>query len=582
MNKKKSLFHSLFPLLKGEELKLIIGLFLAIICSALSFVPYLAVYEVILQLTQGDPGFSSILFWALISIGAVILKSLFITAASLCTHTCAFNTMHKLRIKVMEHMSKLNLGFFNDNSQGEIKTALFDDIGRLENFLAHNLLELAQSFVVPLILFIILLTIQPIMALCILVPAVLGIFIPMQIMKGYPELTKDFANTLSSVNGSVNEMISGMQVLKMYHLSAKHFKRYTDALSLYTTCLKNMAKVSCAPLAVTVVILDSAILFTLPVGGYLYLHGMLSLAKYLLFILLSMCFYNAFFNLINIKMGVMELKSGLTHVEDILNMEPVSGGTMTLSPKGSHKIEFNNVSFSYDETDALTDVNLVIEPGTLTAFVGASGAGKTTAAQLIGGYWNVTSGEIKIDGINIQDITTHSLMDLTAFVFQDVFMMEDTLFENISMGSNASYSKVIEAAKAAQIHDFIESLPKGYETSLGDKGIKLSGGQKQRISIARAILKNAPIVIFDEATSFSDIENEHKIQLALQSLLKEKTTIMIAHRLHTIKNADNIVVFHEGRIAEHGNHHDLIKAGGIYEKMWNAYIYSSEGGKIKC
>jgi ATP-binding cassette subfamily B protein len=413
------------------------------------------------------------------------------------------------------------------------------------------------------------------MALCILIPAVLGIFIPMQIMKGYPELTKEFTSTLSSVNGSVNEMISGMQVLKMYHLSAKHFKRYTNSLSMYTTCLKNMAKTSCFPLAVTIVILDSAILFTLPVGGFLYLHGFLSLGKYLLFILLSMCFFSAFFNLINIRMGIMELKSGLTHVEEILNMEPVSSGTITLSSKDCHNIEFHDVSFSYDDTPALTNVNLVIPSGTLTAFVGASGAGKTTAAQLIGRYWNVTSGEIQIDGTNINDITTQSLMDITAFVFQDVFMMDDTLFENISMGSNASYSNVVEAAKAAQIHDFIQSLPKGYETSLGDLGIKLSGGQKQRIAIARAILKNAPIIIFDEATSFSDIENEHKIQLALQNLLKGKTTIMIAHRLHTIKNADNIVVFDEGRIAEQGKHQNLINSGGIYAKMWNAYMYSA-------
>ncbi|GKX28814.1 ABC transporter permease [Vallitalea longa] len=577
MNKKQSLLNNLFSLLKGERIKLFAGLILAIICSALSFVPYLAIYKIIYEYSQSGFNFSFIIYWAIISIVSVILKSLLLSIASLCTHLSAFNTMHKLRIKVIRYMSKLNLGFFNDNSQGEIKTALFDDIGRLENFIGHNLIELAQSFVVPIILFIILLIIQPIMAICILIPAVLGIFIPMKIMKGYPELTTEFANTISSVNTSVNEMVSGMPVLKMYHLSAKHFKKYTNSLSLYTTCLKKMAHKSCAPIAVTVVILDSAILFTLPIGGFLYINKMLSLGNYLLFILLSMCFFSAFFNLINIRMGIMELKSGLTHVQKILNLEPISEGTIILKKKDSYNVNFNNVSFSYSDTSVLKDVNLNIPAGSFTAFVGASGAGKTTAAQLIGRYFDVNQGEIRINDVNIKDLTTHSLMDTTAFVFQDIFIMDDTIFENIAMGSNADSSRVIEAAKGAMIHDFIMSLPKGYKTRLGDsEGIKLSGGQKQRIVIARAILKDSSIVIFDEATSFSDIENEHKIQLALSNLLKGKTTIMIAHRLHTIVNADNIVVFNEGKIAQQGTHNDLVNSRGIYSTMWNAYIHSSE------
>ncbi|MCT4563675.1 MAG: ABC transporter ATP-binding protein/permease [Maledivibacter sp.] len=574
MDNNQSLFYNVFHLIKGERIRLTIGLLLAVICSGLSFVPYLAVYKIILKLSQQKLSFSFILFWALISMVSVVLKSLLMSIASLCTHTSAFNAMHKLRLEVIDHMSKLNLGFFNNNSQGKIKTALFDDIGRLENFIGHNLIELAQSFVVPIILFIILIIIQPIMALCILIPAILGIIIPMQIMKGYPDLTNRFADTIASVNASVNEMMSSMQVLKMYHLSAKHFKRYTSALSLYTTCLKDMAKTSCSPIAITVVILDSAILFTLPVGGFMYLHGLLPLGSYLLFILLSMCFFSAFFNLINIRMGIMELKSGLTHVKEILSFKPLSSGTISLPSKNCHSIEFHNVSFSYNDNPTLTNINLIIPKGKLTAFVGASGAGKTTAAQLIGRYWNVNTGEILIDGININNITTESLMDMTSFVFQDTFMMDDTLLENISMGSKCPYEKVIEASKAAQIHDFIQSLPNKYETPLGDLGIKLSGGQKQRIAIARAILKDSPIVIFDEATSFSDIENEHKIQLALQNLLKNKTTIMIAHRLHTIIDADNIVVFDEGKIVEQGKHQELVKARGVYEKMWNTYINS--------
>lgn len=212
---------------------------------------------------------------------------------------------------------------------------------------------------------------------------------------------------------------------------------------------------------------------------------------------------------------------------------------------GCYGIDFEDVTFNYTSggKDALTSVNLHLEPGTVNAFVGPSGAGKTTAVQLLGRYWDTTGGTIKVGGVPITDLKTENLMDLTAFVFQDVFLLEDTLLENIRMGTNASEEEVRQAARSAQIDDFIMGLPKGYQTRIGDEGVKLSGGQQQRISIARAILKDAPIVIFDEATSYSDIENEHKIQLALQNLLKGKTTIMIAHRLHTIRDADKIVVF---------------------------------------
>ena len=231
--------------------------------------------------------------------------------------------------------------------------------------------------------------------------------------------------------------------------------------------------------------------------------------------------------------------------------------------------------------DALSDVDIHLEPGSLNAFVGPSGAGKTTAVQLLGRYWDVSSGTIKIGGVPVTELQTENLSDLTAFVFQDVFLLEDTLLENIRMGTDATEEQVRQAAKAAQIDDFIMSLPKGYATRIGDEGVKLSGGQQQRISIARAILKDAPIVVFDEATSYSDIENEHKIQLALQNLLRGKTTIMIAHRLHTIRNADKIFVFQDGKVVEQGTHDELIASGSTYSHMWDTYKEKLSGRSEK-
>ncbi|MGL5437250.1 MAG: ABC transporter ATP-binding protein [Lachnospiraceae bacterium] len=572
--------HPVFRILaiaKNEHKKIMLGMVLAAICSILSFVPYLVIYKIILELFVGIVQITVVIHWALLGLASAVLKAIFTSLAGIASHTAAYNTMHKVRVKVLEKLSTFNLGFFETHTPGKLKSALFDDIGKLEDFIAHNMLEMAQAIAAPLLLFIILLFIHPVMAICMIIPLILGIGIPMKMIGSYPELTEEFAKTGAKLGGSVNEFINGMPVIKMFGLTAEKFMGYKNSLAAYMDCMRRMCEVANKPLAITIVVLDSAILFTLPIGGYLYLNGSLTIGTYLLFILLTMCFYSSFLSVINIMMGHMELESGLKNIEEILNTEPAKSGNQTLPKKGVYGIEFNDLTFSYgDQSDeALSHISLRIEPGTLTAFVGASGVGKTTAAQLIGRYWAAKNGAITIGGVPVNDLATESLMDLTAFVFQDVFLLEDTIFENICMGSDATEVEVMDAAKTAQIHDFIMGLPQGYNTEIGDMGVKLSGGEKQRISIARAILKDAPIVIFDEATSYADIENEHKIQLALESLLKGKTTIMIAHRLHTITNADNIVVFDNGMIAEQGTHVALISRDGMYKQMWDSYVGSS-------
>ncbi|WP_266353981.1 ABC transporter ATP-binding protein [Gottschalkia acidurici] len=268
---------------------------------------------------------------------------------------------------------------------------------------------------------------------------------------------------------------------------------------------------------------------------------------------------------------------GVKRVRNILEISNQESGKSSLSKSGSYDIQVKNVSFKYEDKNVLRNINTTLKKGTINAFVGASGAGKTTLAQLIGRFWDVNDGEILIDGKNIKDINTEDLMDSLAFVFQDIFMLNDTIYENIRMGNeNVNTEDVIDAAKKAQIHDFIMTLPDGYDTKMGENGIKLSGGEKQRVSIARAILKDSPIVIFDEATSYADIENERKIQIALENMLKNKTTIMIAHRLHTIKNVDKIVVFSEGQMKEEGSHDELVSKNGLYKEMWETYVESEK------
>ncbi|MBC2399146.1 ABC transporter ATP-binding protein [Clostridium tetanomorphum] len=531
----------------------------------------MAIYSLIKHIIEGGLDSNVILRISIITIVAIIVKLILEAAANLMMHTAAFKTMQQLRMKVITHISKLNMGFFNHKGKGNIKTALFDDIGRLENFMAHNILELTNAIFVPIMLFILLLIIQPILAITLLIPGMLAIILPMRKMKAFPELTDRFTMTLGKLNSSIAEMVSTIKVLKMFKITAKKFKGYTDSVENYNDCLKCMAKVSCGPIAVTVVLLDASFLFILPVGGLLLLNGKISSSIFILFALLSICFYNALFSLMNIRMGFMELTSGMIHVQEILNIKPLIDGNEIIYRDDIKEVRFNNVSFAYDKKEVLKNINIQLKPNSIKAFVGTSGAGKSTAGQLLGKFWKVTKGSIKINGVNINNLKEESLMDLTAFVFQQVFLLEDSIYENISMGSGATMEEVKKAAKATYIHDFIMSLPKQYDTKVGSSGVKLSGGQKQRIAIARAILKDAPIVVLDEATSFSDIENERKIQKALESLLKDKITIMIAHRLHTIKNADNIVVFENGKILETGTHEELIQTHGSYRRMWNIY-----------
>lgn len=579
MEQKRTGLPYVFTLAKEERGKLGLGMLLAVFSSALSLVPYMVVYQILLLIIKNEVTLHTILKWAGIGIGAAVLQAIFTALAGICSHTAAFNTMHRIKVRVLEHMSKFNLGYFQEHAPGQIKTTLFDDVDRIENFLAHSTLELAQAIVVPLMMFLFMLRLNWKMALIMLIPMILGIAIPMALMGRYPDLTDEFAGDTEKLNASANEFITAMPVIKMYHLTAEKFEQYRTALKVYTDCWIKMCESSCNPLSIALVVLDSAILFTLPVGGWLYLQGSLSVASFLLFILLTMCFFTSFLNLVTIAMQSMELGSGLDHVKQIMDMEVMQSGNKELPKTGSYGIDFAHVTFRYTKEgeEVLSYIDLHLKAGSINAFVGPSGAGKTTAAQLIGRYWDADSGTVKIGGVPVNELKAENLSDLTAFVFQDVFLMEDTLLENIRMGTKATEEQVRQAAKAAQIDDFIMSLPNGYMTKIGDAGVKLSGGQKQRVSIARAILKDAPIIVFDEATSYSDIENEHKIQLALQNLLQGKTTIMIAHRLHTIRNADHIVVFEDGKAVEQGTHDELVAREGRYSHMWDTYIREMVG-----
>ena len=562
----------LFQLAGNNQRTLYTAIIFSVLSGLMVFIPYVMVFRTILFLFEGNGDIKQAMEYGIIAVIAIILRFVFQAISMALTHIGAYNLLYLVRKRICKHIGEIELGFFTDNSTGKIKKVLMEDVERLESFFAHQIPDITVAIVVPVVVLIYLFTLNWIMALIFIIPIVITFLVQAVELAIAGPAMKEYPQILGRCNSAIMQYVNGMSVMKAYHLTADSYQDYSQAVTDYKSLWKRTAKVLAPISGFSKVVIESGILFTLPVGGLLYLNGTLPLSSYLFFIIMGIVFLSSFNNLLNFAQIFSQISSGLSQIKEIMDIPSIKSKDKTLQEDTPHSVQFENVSFAYGEKAVLKNVNLKMNSGTLTAFVGASGAGKTTAAQLIPRFWDVTAGTIKIDDIDIRDIATSNLMDMVSFVFQEAFMLNDTIYQNIAIGKpDRTQEDVERAAKAAQIHEFIISLPNGYQTNIGEAGIKMSGGERQRVCIARAILKNAPIIIFDEATSFTDGENERKIQLALGELLKGKTTIMIAHRLHTIIHADQICVFDNGEIKEIGKHEELLARHGLYEKMWEIY-----------
>ncbi|KAJ50272.1 ATP-binding cassette subfamily B protein [Clostridium tetanomorphum] len=571
--KKQSNLGFLLEISGKEKLKLYLSAIFSVISSLLSIVPYILMYNIVLELFKNTVDYERIKSMA-ITVGIiVVIRMAVFLLSGVFSHIAAFTILYELRMKAINHMSRLNMGFFTGHTLGEVKKTINEDIEKLENFIAHQIPDLSAAAVTPIIIIGYLLYLDWRLALVLFIPIILGIISQIGMFKAMKERMEHYHYLLQKINSTIIQYINGMNVMKAFNLSAKSFKNYKDITKEYADYWVQMTKESSPAYAVFLVLIDSGLLFMIPIGGIMFLKGSINVSTYLLFLILSSNFLTSFKQLLEFGVSFSMLLEGAGKVRDILDQPIQVEGIRDLNEKINGKIQFNNVTFKYDKEEVIKNLSLTIEPKTVVALVGPSGSGKTTLGQLVGRFWDVDKGSIAIDGIDLKDIKMEELMDKVSFVFQDVFMLQDTILENIKMGSDKTMDQIIEASKKAQIHDFIMSLPDGYNTSLGENGIKLSGGEKQRISIARAILKNSPIVILDEVTSYSDIENESKIQEALRNLLKGKTAIIIAHRLYTIKNADKIIVLDEGKIIEQGKHKYLMNKKGLYRHLWDMYDY---------
>ncbi|EKA82295.1 ABC transporter ATP-binding protein/permease [Bacteroides fragilis] len=586
MKKKKGL-PRLFEI-AGEKKGLLI---LAGVLSALSaccmLIPYLAVYQVLNNLLENAGEINNVdkeylTDWGWIAFAGLIGGLLLLYGALMSSHMAAFRILYGLRVRLSEHIGRLPLGYLNNSSTGAIKKALEQNVEKIELFIAHTIPDLVNAAATVAVMFVLFFSLNGWMAAACLLAIVISILVQFSLMFGRKskDFFRQYFDTSEQMSASAVQYVRGMPVVKIFGQTVASFRQFSQSIYAFKKYALHVCDTYQPGMVWFTVLLNSIVTFILPVGLLLLSRepGNVVLAGvYLFFIILGPGVAAPFHKLTFLASNTREIDEGVSRLDAIFEEKPVPEPVIPQSPH-KHDIRFEHVSFSYENTkettrtEALKDISFTAHAGEITALVGPSGSGKSTIANLIPRFWDVTQGAIKIGGINIREIATEQLMDRVSFVFQDSFLFFDTLYENIRVGKpDATEEEVHAAARAAQCDEFIGRLPQGYQTLIGEGGVYLSGGEEQRVSVARAILKNSPILVLDEATAFADPENEYKMQLALQELIKDKTVIIIAHRLSSIISANQIIVLKEGEIVQKGVHAELSRKEGVYKKMWDAY-----------
>ena len=554
---------------------LIIGILFVSIGMIFSIVPIVAIYNVIKILLSTNILSKSIITYSLYGIVAVIIAYIFIYIGSVLCHKFSYMLIANLKKKIASHIGSLPLGYFTGNSKAKIRQVLGTDMNQIEGYFSHQLPNLISTLVLILVMLIYMFKMNITLAFVTLGAVAVGLAIQIVIMIKIVKsggLTENF-KILDSINSATSEYVKGMPEVKIFGNANTSFKNFEKAANKYRNFTSSMtAKIRPGFVSFRVFILSVAT-FIVPVGIYLISknHNHIEfVTTFLFFLIAAPAISVPCLKLRDFAEGMNLLEEVVQRILEIIGEKEIADGDFSGNLK-HYDIEFENVDFSYDKDQVLKSVSFKSKQGEVTALVGTSGAGKSTIGILIPRFYEPTNGTIKIGGIDIKEMTFNYLMENISFVFQDNNLISDTIFNNIAMAKkDCKKEDVIEAAKKARCHDFIMNLEKGYETILG-KGVYLSGGEKQRIAVARAILKDAPVLILDEATSYADAENEYLMQKALSELVKNKTVIMIAHRLGTIKNAHQILVVSDGNIVEKGTHESLIEANGVYNRMFDVF-----------
>ncbi|EFR43782.1 ABC transporter ATP-binding protein [Streptococcus pseudoporcinus] len=580
--KQKSPATILWELAKKEHSKLKTSVFIASIGVIAGIVPYIAASRILVELLKGNEDFKIYSLWLGIGLLSYILKSFLYSMALSVSHKATFSVLKDVRLRMLEKLPKMPLGEIISVPSGNFKQIIVDQVESMEKPLAHLLPEMTSNLLGSLSIFIYLLFLDWRMALLSLVSIPLGMLFMGLVMKNYAVQYEGSVKVNREMNSAIIEYVNGIEVIKTFNQDKKSYAKYKDKVIANARYFYEWMKSCQLPVSLSKNISPTTMITVLPFGWYFYISGSLSAEVFISVIILSLGIAGPLLETINFVDGLAKIGTIANSINLILEgkEQKHSDGEVTIQ---QYNIDLQNVKFGYEEEkEILHGISLNIKEGTTVAFVGPSGSGKSTLAKLIAGYWDITEGNINIGGYNLKEIPLKQLYSLTAFVSQDNFLFNESIRENIRMGNpSASDKEVEDIAKKSGCHDFIMKMEHGYDTVVGSSGSHVSGGERQRISIARAMLKNAPIVILDEATSYIDPENEVIIKQALSKLIKDKTVIIIAHRLSTITDAEQIFLIENGKLVSYGKHDELLEGCELYRNMWNAHI-GTKDGEMKC
>ena len=563
--------------LKEHKGKVFTSALIAIIGVGLDVVPYFSVANIINNIVEGKVEIGAYIPYILAVLVGLLGSILFHELSTIISHNLAYGVIEGKRKKLVDKLSKISMGEIEKRSSGQWSQFMVETLDKMEQPIAHVIPEVIANLLIPIVLVVIIFIMDWRIGVANLLTIPLGLLFFMMMMRGYEEKSKRYQEASKAMNTTMVEYVNGIKVIKAFNKSASSFGKFKETVNENKKSMLDWYLSVCFSMTGAMETIPATMIFVLPTSLYLFMQGSVEMSSLIMCILLSYASYKPLIKAMSHLETMANVKMVMKEINKVMEIPDLERGKQPKHIK-SYDVEFQNVSFSYDDSkNVLNNISFKANEKELTAIVGNSGGGKSTIAKLIAGFWNIDKGKILIGDVDLNDMPLKQNMELITYVSQENFLFNKTILENLRVAKeDASMDEIKEACVKASCHDFIMNLPNGYETVVGEGGSSLSGGERQRIVIARSFLKNSPIVLLDEATAYSDPDNEAIIQESIDALIKDKTVIMIAHRLSTIVNANKIIVVDNGNIVEEGSHEKLLELNGRYREMWDVYTEAKE------
>lgn len=564
-------------MLKKHKSKVFASVLIAIIGVGFGVIPYFSVASIINNLVDNNTDIYNYLPYIFAILVGFLGSVLFHEVSTIISHNLAYRIIEDKRKLLADKLSRLSMGDVEKKSSGQWSQFMVETLDKMEKPIAHVIPEVIANIIIPIVLIVIIFVLDWRIGIANLLTIPLGLLFSMLMMRGYEAKSKRYQEASKAMNTTMVEYVNGIKVIKAFNKSASSFGKFKETVNENKKAMLDWYLSVCFSMTATMETIPATMIFVLPASIYFFMNGSIEIGTLVICVLLSYASYKPLIKAMSHLETITNIKTILEEINKVMNLPDLKRGERTKNIY-SYDVEFRNVTFAYDESkNILNGISFKANENELTAIVGGSGGGKSTIAKLLAGFWNVNSGEILIGKNDLNDMPLKQNMELVTYVSQENFLFNKTILENLKIAKeDASMSEIQKACEKASCHDFIMSLPNGYETIVGESGANLSGGEKQRIAIARSFLKNSPIVLLDEATAYSDPDNESVIQESINNLIENKTVIMIAHRLSTIVNANKIIVVDNGSIIEQGSHKELLELNGKYKEMWDIYTESKE------